>query len=1335
MEGVGFCRPPDLLDLSSTSNVADNWKRFRQRFEIFLKASGKGEQDAETKVALLLNFVGDDGLELFNNFSISAEDKKNYTKVLDSFEQYCAPKKNVIIERFKFGNIVQEEGQSFDNFLTALQTAVKSCDYHDSKAMIRDRIVIGISDKNVQERLLREPDLDLLKAVSVCKAAEATKQQSKILQERGATAQAVHWTKPAVGQQSKGSTQSKFKLVSQQQECGNCGYVHLRGRCPAYNKVCAKCRKLNHFAKVCRQGGWERRGDDKGRPINAVTSNSDDGDSIDNVYVSSVRGCETQKAWYEKLKVNNKYVIKCKLDSGAETSVLPLNMYMKLGLGRDKLEHTKNVIVSYGNEKFKTQVEGTVNLQCTVGGLEKDVCVPFMVVDVDNQPALLGLSDCINLNLISRVRVHDINELQFKSLLDVTRAYESVFKGLGCFPTCHKITIQEQARPHIEATRRVPYGLMDRLKSKLDELEQLQVVKKVEQPTEWVSALVIAEKPNKDLRLCLDPKYLNEAILRERFVIPTAEDIAATMGGNKFFTVLDMKDGYYQVPLDPNSINLCVFGTPFGRYQFMRMPFGIKSAPEVFQRKNFEVFGDLPGVQVYFDDIIVPGRTEQEHDGRLEAVLERALKYNIKFNPNKIQFKQPTVKFMGQVFCAEGVRTDEGYIQAVVDMEEPTCREEVLRFLGMVRYVGKFIPNLSKESAPLRELTRLDVKWKWGTEQQNSFNRLKTQLCQAPVLAFYDHNLPIQIYADASKDGLGACLMQNEHPVAFASRSLNEHEVRYAQIEKELLAIQFATNKFHNFIYGHQDVTVFTDHKPLVSVFQQDLNKLSVRLQRLRLKMLAYEMRVCYLPGKLQFMADTLSRSAMKETDTNQVVKGQDGECIVVNSLAMSDRQKQQFQNMTEKDEQLTSVLRYIRQGWPESKREVNQDIQIYWRNKIALSESEGILLMGNKIVVPHELRPGILKQVHEGHMGIEKTKSRARQLYYWPGISQDVEEVVRKCEVCAKYSRQNCKESLKPWPIASRPWERVATDIVTYGGVSYVVVIDAYSNWLEIVTVRDKSADSVINVMKSIFATHGIPDVVMADNVPYGSLVLRQFAEQCNFDLKLRSPHYPQSNGLGEKGVGICKQLLRKAGSDKTDLWSLLLEHRNTPLKHVNYSPSQLMMSRVCKTRLPVDKSVLKPCSLDPQEIVRGKEEQVRVTKSYYDRNCRDLPVLHSDQQIIVRNPITNTWGSGQVVQQSEYPRSYIVRDGRGEILRRNRRDLKESEMTGDMHEEQVGKENGGWPDEDQGREEVRPSELGPREGVTVNTEPENEERETRICTRSGRMVVRPQKLANYVE
>ena len=287
------------------------------------------------------------------------------------------------------------------------------------------------------------------------------------------------------------------------------------------------------------------------------------------------------------------------------------------------------------------------------------------------------------------------------------------------------------------------------------------------------------------------------------------------------------------------------------------MPFGISCAGDVAQKMVETNFGDIPRVLPVFDDIIIGGATEAEHDEALRKVLSRARERNIKFNRAKIQYRVPQVKYMGELVGQNGFTPDPDKFSAILNMPVPSNKKDLLRLLGMINYLSKYIPNLSELTSDLRPLLKDDATWLWQPEHGAALCKLKDALTQAPVLKFYDINRPTVLQVDASKGGLGACLLQDDQPIAYASRSLTPAD---AQIEKELLAIVFGCERFHMYTYG-TEVQVISDHKPLEPIFKKPLHKIPPRLQRMRLRLQKYRLQVKFVPGKFLYIADTLSRA------------------------------------------------------------------------------------------------------------------------------------------------------------------------------------------------------------------------------------------------------------------------------------------------------------------------------------------------------------------------------------------------------------------------------------------------------------------------------------------
>ena len=313
--------------------------------------------------------------------------------------------------------------------------------------------------------------------------------------------------------------------------------------------------------------------------------------------------------------------------------------------------------------------------------------------------------------------------------------------------------------------------------------------------------------------------------------------------------------------------------------------------------------------------MLIAAKTEEEHDKTVLLVLERAKRHNIKFNLSKLQFKRREVIYHGTRFSAKGIRADKAKIRAIEKMPEPQDRKGIQRLLGMINFLSPFIPHKATLTEPLRQLVKEGVPWNWGEPQKQAMNQIKQVLSNEVLLKYFDESKPLTIQADASKDGLGACLLQNNRPICYASRPLSDAETRYAQIEKELLAIVFATQWFHHYIYG-ATVTVHSDHKPLEAIHKKDLNKVSPRLQLMLLKLLRYSLLIEYKPGNQMYIADTLSR-AYVEAENKQKTSKQFYVHPLLTYYPAPRSRIDIYKEATLCDKSLQTVRQYLREGWP----------------------------------------------------------------------------------------------------------------------------------------------------------------------------------------------------------------------------------------------------------------------------------------------------------------------------------------------------------------------------------------------------------------------------------
>ena len=486
-----------------------------------------------------------------------------------------------------------------------------------------------------------------------------------------------------------------------------------------------------------------------------------------------------------------------------------------------------------------------------------------------------------------------------------------------------------------------------------------------------------------------------------------------------------------QIPLDESSQLLTTFNTPFGRYCFTRMLFGIKSAQEVFQKRISQHFDRIEGVATDIDDTLIWGSDEDEHDRRLEATLQEWEEINLTLNEGKCKFKVEEVFYCGDNFTKHGVRPNELKVKAIKEMPSPSSKKDIERLLGTVNYLAKSVSNLANITAPTRELLKKEVEFHWSHEQLKSFDEIKEILTSqlGPVLKFFVPAKPVTVRCNDSKNGLGAVLIQEKHPIAYASRSLSEAETRNAQIEKELLSVLFDLERFDVYTYGVK-VLVENDHKPLEIILKKFLQDAPPRLQRMLLRLQKYDFVIKHKPGKDLVDADTLSRAPLPVLDPEIEKEISYYVHTVVSNMPISDEMMVRLPRATSENGSLQQLKTTVINGCPETRRETPAKVPEYWHCREEISEIDGILLKNEKIIIPYSLRTEMLEKIHAGHMGVEKSKRHARDILYWPGMNGQVEKMILKCSTCLEDRSLNQKEPLVSQPTHRMPWDTVAADL-----------------------------------------------------------------------------------------------------------------------------------------------------------------------------------------------------------------------------------------------------------------------------------------------------------------
>ncbi|XP_063899929.1 uncharacterized protein K02A2.6-like [Zophobas morio] len=896
-----FLKQPQAMKFEG--NIPANWKRFRSNFEIYAEATGCYAKGDSVAVATFLHIVGEEAREIFETFEFEKDDeRKDIKKVIAKFEDYFVPKVNPSVERNKFYNRVQEKEEPFDTFVTDLKRIAADCAFGEFKQeMLRDRIVCGVTDARVKDRLLREKNLTLGKAIEIGRAAEVTEQHMKKMSE------------------------TPQKMVEEVKE--------TQGKVKSNGDINGSATRVKRSIRMEIGQLWT---------VIDVVANTN----------HVVRNAQPQEQyqkprdWYQKLGIKEfDCEINFKLDTGA-------------------------------------QVFGSCNLTIVHQG--QSYTLEFVVVETKSS-AILGLSALIELNLVKRIQTHStVNNVEVnKSVL--LSEYSDVFEGLGQIKKnpCD-FTLKSNYEPKIVPCRKVPFRLMDKLENTLKRMIKDEVIVEVREPTEYVHPIVLVNKPDNEVRICLDPQNLNNALAREHYEIPTFEEVTSDMSGSKIFSILDANKGFWQITLTEQASKLTTFATPFGRFKFLRLPYGISNAPEIFHRTFTEIFQGIPNIKIYIDDIILYAKDEREHDKILKLVLKRAREFGVKFNKSKSKFNQKEIKYVGHILSRDGIRVDPSKIEAIKQIKPPKNCKELSRFLGMITYVAKFIPNLTQKTSNLRQLLRKDTHFDWNETHEQDFNSLKDILTSTPVLQFYDNKKEIVLSVDSSKDGLGAVILQDGSPIAYASKSLNETQQNYAQIEKETLAIAFGCQRFHQYLYGKSFV-VESDHRPLETIFKKPLNKCPLRIQRLRITLQMYDLVVKYKSGAKLYFADTLFRTHYDDKNFEVIENNVELQVNFIKYAEISPEKFETLRNETAKDFELQILKEFIIDGWPTGKGNLPDVIKPYYKFRHELTVMTDLIFKNDQIVIPKSMRKEIIEKLHYVHLGIEKTCNKARELVYWP--------------------------------------------------------------------------------------------------------------------------------------------------------------------------------------------------------------------------------------------------------------------------------------------------------------------------------------------------------------
>ena len=1203
--------------MGSFDAARESWTSYAERLEFYFAANGV--TDIDTKKAIFVTVVGTQSYSLLKSLlQPQTPQTATLAEMKTALEKHFCPKPSFIVQRYRFHTRTRKTTESVATYVAELRAIGEHCAFGDTlEDMIRDRLVCGINNPRIQRRLLQEPDLSYDKAFEKAQSMETAAQDVVNMSTENKLAP-VHNIRNKSGA-SKHADTTSFARV----ECYRCGGNHYATKCKFIDADCRKCGKKGHLARVCRSVATSKKPQmGKSSPLQSRTlpakphfpTHTLDLEphplpppSPDSDY-SLFTFPSKSKPIVITMQVNNA-TLPMELDTGASLSLISEATYKALSL--PALSHTDIILSTYTGEKISPL--GCIDVK--VMYQSQEATLPLLVVAGEG-PNLIGRNwlDYLKLDWSG---IKTLNS--FSSLGTVLDKHTEVFHPhLGKLrDVTAKLYVKSDARPHFFRPRSVAHSLKEKVVKELDRLQELGVITPVTH-SEWAAPIVPILKGDGSIRICGDYKVtVNPVLLIDSYPLPRIEDLFASLSGGTIFSKLDLKHAYLQVPLDEESKKYTTINTSKGLFQYNRLPFGIASAPSLFQRIMENILSDIPKVSVYLDDILVTGKDSAEHLYNLHRVLQRLESAGLTLKKSKCTFEVSSVEYLGHIIDAKGLHPSESKVRAIRDAPSPTNITELKSFLGLLNYYHKFLPNLATTLAPLHQLLHKETKWKWTQDHENSFQKAKSLLHSSSLLVHYDPVKPLSISCDASPYGLGAILSHQmddgtELPVAFASRTLAPAEKRYSQLEKEALAIIFAVRKFHDYIYGRH-FTLFSDHKPLQYLLNEakPLPTLaSSRIQRWAITLSAYSYTIKHKPGKQLSHADALSRLPLADQPAS--VPTPPDVVLLLNHLTETIVSAETIKSWTDKDPVLSRLRNIILTG-TNIPHDI-QELQPFIRCSSELSVTDGCLLRGSRVIVPSPGHSLVLSQLHETHPGISRMKSLARCYVWWPGIDKDIENVVATCQNCQENSIAPPQSVVHPWECPKSPWIRVHVDHAgPFMGHYFLILVDAYSRWIEVHQVPSITTETTVKTLRLIFSIHGLPMQLVSDNGPaFTSHDFKEFINRNGIRHTLTAPYHPRSNGLAERAVQTFKSTIKKMeGHLHERIPRFLLQYRITPQTTTGQSPAQLLMGRKLRTVLDLIHPDLSKKVQDKQEHTTSRQpiRSFQVGDNLFARNYSGTP------------------------------------------------------------------------------------------------------------------------------
>lgn len=852
------------------------------------------------------------------------------------------------------------------------------------------------------------------------------------------------------------------------------------------------------------------------------------------------------------------------------------------------------------------------------------------------------------------------------------------------------------AAPIFTPVRRAARAMQHIIQQNVEEMLLHQIIRPSSSP--YSSPVVLVPKKTGEKRFCIDYRKLNAITIKNKYPLPRIDETIDHLHGAKFFSTIDLFSGYWQIEIEEKDKHKTAFTTEDGHFEFNRMPFGLTNAPATFQKLINDAL--RPALKkyalVYLDDVIIFSKTIKEHIKHISLVFDFLRKAGLKIKLSKCTFLKKEVEYLGHIVTEHGMKPDPKKQLVIQNYPVPENVDQVRSFLGLAGYYRKFVKNYADKAHPLTKLTGKNVEWAWGPEQQTAFQQLKNCLTSPPILGYPDFSRDFIIHTDASGYGVGSVLAQmqvdkgkeKEVVIAYTSQHLDKTQTNWSTIEKEAYAIVHAVKTFYPYLYGRK-FQVLTDHRPLQ--WLMSIKEPTGKLARWALCLQEFDIDISYRPGKANQNADCLSRIPVPNSDDRTAPEENSPVIFLMTKDFLTEQAKDKYCTSA-REKYLIAKGKHETQESERSGHEVAGRLMKYSPRRSRSGSSSSMEddsdedshefielhngLMGTphgQILVPEPLRLKILQRFHDslyaGHLGTQKTTARIRRRYLWPGMTKQIREYVRKCEICAKRKAVgSSKAPLQSMPPPKHVWQTMAMDIVgplteSTTGNNYILVMGEYfTRYIVTAPMPNQTAETVAKTfIKSIVLQHGVPEQVLTDQ---GSNFLSELMDVLYKQLgieRLRTTAYrPCCDGMIERFNRTVGDMLASYVSKQPNRWDEYLPYAtfayNTAVHaSTGYAPFYLMFGREARepndvlppTRLLIvsnENTIFSQMWHEAKEAAkRNLEEAKEKQKYYYDKNTKLVEYKIGDQVLI--KEMANT--PGKFNMRWEGPYKVIERKG----------------------------------------------------------------------------------------